>query len=234
MSTVGYGSMHPATHATNLLASAEAMLGMTGFALGAALMFARVSRPSARVLFSRIAVIGPYEGRPAFMFRVANRRHNHILEAKMLVTLVRTEITAEGEHIRRFHELRLRHARTPIFTLPWTLIHPIDDESPLADETEEGMRTGEIEIVALLTGIDDVFSQPVHARRSYVASEIRWNARLLDVLERGPRGRLRVDFRRFHEVQAATNAGAEPSASAATSRRGRYDGGSAASRRMLI
>src|SRR5689334_8985050 len=104
MSTVGYGSMHPATHATNLLASAEAMLGMTGFALGAAVMFARVSRPSARVLFSRVAVIAAHEGRPALMFRVANRRHKHILEAAMLVTLVRTEVTVEGERIRRFHQ----------------------------------------------------------------------------------------------------------------------------------
>jgi inward rectifier potassium channel len=132
---------------------------------------------------------------------VANRRHNQILEAKVLLAMVRLETTAEGERIRRFHELRLRQARTPIFSLPWTLIHPIDAESPLHGETEEGFRTGGIEIVALLSGVDDVFSQPVHARRSYIASEVRWNARFADVLERGPGGRLRVDFRRFHDVR---------------------------------
>ncbi|HEY0525980.1 MAG TPA: ion channel [Stellaceae bacterium] len=200
MSTVGYGTMHPRSHIANLLASAEAMLGMTGFALGAAVMFARLSRPNARILFSRVAVIGTHEGRPALMFRAANQRYNHILQATVFVTLIRTETTAEGEQMRRFHELPLVHAQTPVFTLPWTIIHHIDEGSPLSGATPASLAAAETEIIVLLAGIDDAFSQTVHARKSYIAGEVLWGMRFADVLTRTDAGRIRIDFRRFHDT----------------------------------
>jgi inward rectifier potassium channel len=207
MSTVGYGTMHPKSHLANLLASAEAMLGMTGFALGAAVMFARLSRPNARILFSRVAVIGTHEGRPALMFRAANQRYNHILQATVFVTLLRTETTAEGEQMRRFHELPLVHARTPVFTLPWTIIHHIDEDSPLSGATPASLTAAETEIIVLLAGIDDAFSQTVHARKSYIAGEVRWRARFVDVLTRTDAGRIRIDFRRFHDTRPDRRSG---------------------------
>ncbi len=201
MSTVGYGNLHPVTHPANLLASLEAMLGMTGFALAAAVSYARVSRPSARLLFSRVAVVARHEGRPALMFRCANRGYNHILEAKVAVTLVQTEATPEGERMRGFHELALKHPSTPVFALPWTIIHPIDADSPLHGRTQEQLAQAGAEIIVLLSGIDDAYGQAVHARHSYIATELRWDARFADVLTRARDGRTRIDLRRFHDVQ---------------------------------
>jgi inward rectifier potassium channel len=200
MSTVGYGQMHPVSRAANIVASVEAMLGMSGFALAAAVLFARVSRPTAHVLFSRVAVVSRHEGRPALMFRCANRRRNQLLEAGVLVTLVRNERTQEGAGMRRFHALALVHKQTPIFALPWTVIHRIDETSPLHGETPQSLADAEAEIVVVLSGIDDVFAQPVHARHSYVASDLRWGACFVDIVTRPRAGRLKVDLRRFHEV----------------------------------
>ena len=209
--TIGYGAMHPETHYANLLASLESMLGITSFAMLAAVMFARVSRPTARVLFSRVAVVGLHEGRPALMFRAANRRYNHILEATVLVTLVRTEVTAEGEPMRRFHELPLLHARTPIFNQPWKMIHPIDEASPLCGETPATLAAAQAEIVVLLSGIDDAYAQTVHVRHSYITSEIHWNARFADVMTLKRRGRMKVDFRRFHHTESLDDGTGGPS-----------------------
>lgn len=202
MSTVGYGHMHPVSPAANAVASLEAMLGMTGFALGAALLFARVSRPTARVLFSRVAVVSTYEGGRALMFRCANQRTNQMLEACMLVTLVRNEPLAGGGEMRRFHPLTLVQEKTPIFALPWTVIHVLDEASPLGGESAESLSAAGAEIVVVLSGIDDVFARPVHARHSYVAADLRWDGRFADIVAKRPDGKLRVDLGRIHDVEA--------------------------------
>jgi inward rectifier potassium channel len=134
------------------------------------------------------------------MFRAANLRYNQILEAQMSVTLVRNEISPEGEFMRRFYDLNLVRSRTPIFALSWTVMHVIDETSPLNGATPELLAQQEIEIVVTMTGLDETVSQTVHARHSFIASEILWNMRFVDVLSKRMDGHNSIDYSHFHDV----------------------------------
>ena len=200
MATIGYGVMYPQTLYGNVLMTIESLLGMIGIAIGAGLVFARVSRPTARVLFSRSAIVMPYDGLPTLMFRAANQRHNQILEAQIRLTLARDETTAEGHRMRRFHDLRLARSRTPLFALTWMVMHPIEPDSPLCGASQESLRDQEVEIIVTLTGIDETFSQTIHARHSFIAENIHWGKRFADILTTTPDGRRAVDYGRFHDI----------------------------------
>jgi inward rectifier potassium channel len=200
MASIGYGAMYPNTTYANTLVTIEALVGLLGLAMGTGLMFARFARPTARVLFSNVAVIAAQDGVPTLMLRAANQRHNQVLEAQVRMTLVRNVVTRDGEFMRRFYDMRLVRSQTPIFVLTWTAMHPIDEDSPLYGMTPEELEEVEAEIVVTLTGLDETFAQTIHTRHSYIASEIVWNARFADILSRLPDGRRAVDYHRFHEV----------------------------------
>ncbi len=200
MATIGYGSMYPSTDYANLLVSIEALVGLLGVAMGTGLMFARFSRPTARVLFSGVAVIAPHNGVPALMLRVANERRNQILEAQIGVSLLRDEVTAEGNFMRRFYDLKLLRSQTRSFALSWMVIHEIDENSPLYGVTPELMAQTETDIVVTITGIDETASQTVHARHYYMTEEILWNMRFVDIFTKKSDGRRMLDFHRFHDV----------------------------------
>lgn len=217
MATIGYGDMHPATVYANLLVTAEVLLGMTGLALATGLVFARFSRPTARVMFSQIAVVTDHDGVPSLMFRAANRRRNEILEAQVTVMLLRDELNAEGIEMRRFHDMAVVRPHTPMFALTWTVIHPIDPSSPLFGESRESLLRAHAHVVVGISGIDEIFSQTIYARHTYQASDIRWNHRLADILTRADDGHRRIDYRRFHDTLAAEDAAqSEPSSRKAT------------------
>ena len=201
MATVGFGDMHPLDLFTNIVVTIEIFLGITVVALATALIFARFSRPTARILFSEVAVVAPYDGVPTLMFRAANRRRNQILEAQINVSLLRDEITAEGKEMRRFHDLKLARARTPIFSLSWTVMHPIDDDSPLKGTSLEMLQAQDARIIVTMTGLDETFSQTIHARHAYAAPEIAWNRRFVDILGESEDGVPVIDYRRFHSVE---------------------------------
>lgn len=205
MATIGYGAMYPKTAFANALVTVEALLGLLGVAMATGLMFARVSIPKARVLFSRVAVITPYNGMPTLMFRVGNERKNWILQAQISVTLVRSEITKEGEAMRRFYDLSLVRSHSPLFALTWTVMHIIDDESPLYGLTPEDMLEDNMEILVSFTGLDETVSQTIHGRFSYISSEIFWNMRFVDILSRTPDGRRCIDYSRFHDIMPLRN-----------------------------
>ncbi|MGQ4646043.1 ion channel [Lyngbya aestuarii] len=200
MASIGYGAMYPRTDYANVLVAIEALAGLTGLSMATGLMFARFSRPTARVLFSQVAVVAPYNGVPTLMFRAANERRNQILEAQMGVSLVRNEITAEGYFMRRFYDLKLVRSQTSIFSLTWTVMHKIDESSPLCGFTVESLDEAEAEIVVTLTGLDETVSQTIHARHSYIGSEILWGKSFVDILLRGRDGRRVIDYSRFHDV----------------------------------
>jgi inward rectifier potassium channel len=202
MATIGYGAMVPRTLYANVLVATEAFLGVVSFALATGIFFAKFSRPTARILFSRVAVVAPRDGRRSLMLRMANERANQVAEAQVHVEFARTETTAEGEQVRRFYDLELVRTRTPIFILSWTVIHPITEASPLFGATDASLRECEGEIIVSVMGIDETFSQTIHARYSYVADEIVWDARFADIMSRLPDGRRHVDYTRFHEVIA--------------------------------
>ncbi|HEY9611628.1 ion channel [Allocoleopsis sp.] len=200
MATIGYGAMYPQTDYANLLVAIESLVGLLGVAMATGLMFARFSRPTARVLFSRVAVITPHNGLPTLMLRVANERRNQILEAQIGLSLLRDEVTTEGLSIRRFYDLKLLRSQTRTFALSWIVMHVIDEDSPLYGATPESLEEVQTDIVVTLTGIDETVSQTVHARHYYITDEILWNMRFVDIFSKKPDGRRVLDFNRFHDV----------------------------------
>ena len=201
LSTIGYGQMSPATLYGHIVMTGEALVGLMLIAVAAGLMFARFSRPTARVLFSKVAVIAPHDGVPTLTLRLANVRRNQILEAQVSVTLVRDERTAEGEWMRRFYDLRLARHRSPIFAMTFTVMHEIDPTSPLSKATPSSLAAESAEIVVTVLGIDEVTVQPVYARASYLAHEVLWNRRFVDVFTQTEAGRLAIDYRLFHDTE---------------------------------
>ena len=199
MATIGYGEMRPATLYANVLVSIEVLLGLVGFALATGVIFARFSRPTARVLFSDVAVVTRHDGRQTLMFRAANQRRNRILEAQVTLTLARNETTAEGDWIRRLRDLPVERRRTPLFRLSWTVMHVIRAESPLQGATPEELAAQDAELIATIIGIDETLAQTVHARHSYAAGNILFGRRFADILTRSDSGQT-VDYSRFHDT----------------------------------
>lgn len=200
MATIGYGQMAPATLYANILMTVETGVGLMFIALTTGLVFARFSRPTARVLFSDTAVIGPYNGTPTLSVRLANERQNQILAAEVSMTLVRDEVSREGDLRRRFYDLKLVRHLSPVFALTFTVMHEIDRDSPLYETNAEGLAATNAELVVTASGIDETLAQPVHARTSYLPHEIRWNHRFADVLGWTEDGRRAIDYRRFHDT----------------------------------
>lgn len=192
--------MLPRSDYARAVMSVEAFCGIVNLALVTGVVFARFSRPFARIVFSNVAVIVPFEGVPTLMFRAANQRANQILDAVAAVSLVRQVTTAEGIAMRRFEELKLVRARTPLFGLSWTVMHTIDRTSPLYGATTDAMRDQEMEIVVLLSGSDETFAQMIYARHVYGPEDILFDRRFVDVLNRADSGRIEVDLHRFHDT----------------------------------
>ena len=203
MATIGYGKMEPITYFSNILVSVEALIGLMGLAVMTGLVFSKFSRPTARVRFTRYAVVSPRDGVPSLMFRMANMRANRILEAQAHVVLARQETTLEGESVRRFYDLHLTRSRSALFYLTWTAIHQIVETSPLFGETADSLAKGAGEIVISLTGLDETFSQTVHARHSYRFDEIKWGMRFADVITLNPGGISTISYERFDDVEPA-------------------------------
>lgn len=200
LATIGYGSLYPATLYANVLVALESTVGVLALPIVTGLVFAKFARPTARVLFSQHALITSRDGVQSLVFRMANARRTQIVEAHARVVLVRSERTAEGERLRRLHDLPIVRSDTPIFALSWAVVHPITATSPLAGATPELLAEWDAEIVVSVVGIDETLSQTVHARWSYVASEIVWNRQFADVLSTLPDGRRQIDYTKFHEL----------------------------------
>jgi inward rectifier potassium channel len=198
--TLGYGGLAPKSFYANILVTVEAFAGVLNIALASGTMFARVSRPTARVMFSRPAVIATFEGRPTFTFRVANQRGNQIMEADITVTLAHQYLTREGHIMRRFEELPLIRSHTPLFALSWTVMHAIGENSPLCGADRDSLLKDQVEIVIVLSGTDENYSDRIYARHSYAPHDIHWNKKFADVLRLGPDDRRIVDLTKFHEV----------------------------------
>lgn len=201
MATIGYGKLVPRTSYANAMVAFEALCGIVGTAMSTGLMFAKFARPTARVLFSRVAVVAKRDGATSLMFRMANERGNQIVEASLRVVLARNETTREGESVRRFYDLALSRDRNAVFALSWTAIHPIDGASALRGETWESLADSDAMLIVSLMGIDETSAQTVHARHVYYPEDLRWNERFVDILDRTPEGRRRVDYRVFHDTR---------------------------------
>ena len=201
LGTVGYGAMTPRGLWANSLVTAETFCNLVIVALSTGLIFTRVSRPTARVMFSKSAVISDYEGVPTLMFRAANQRGNQILEAEVTLSLARQVTTIEGHSMRRFEELPVVRSRSPLFVLSWLIMHRIDQASPLFGMSSDDLAAVGAEILVDISGLDDTFAQRIHARYAYQPHEIHWRRRFADILSVAPDGRRLIDYRLFHEVE---------------------------------
>ncbi len=203
LATIGYGKMVPVTRAAHLVVTLEAFTGVLVTALTTGLLFAKFSRPTARVLFSRVAVIAPFDGKPTLMFRIANERSNRIVQASVKVAALRNFVTQEGQTMRRLVDLKLHRSDSAMFAITWTVFHTIDEASPFFGLDEAGIAAEQLGIVATLIGLDETLSQTVHARHSWDAERIVLNRRFVDVLVDNEDGSRTMDLTKFHDTNPA-------------------------------
>jgi inward rectifier potassium channel len=200
LSTAGYGDMHPQTHYGHFIATVELFTGIFSMSLMTGLIFARFSRPNARLLFADYPVISSHDGVPTLMIRLANERHNIIGNATARLWLLKDIVSKEGQSIRRFYELRLTRNEHPALALSWTLYHVLDETSPLYGLTAEDLEAQNVVFVVVVSGYDVVAAQTVHARKSYEHPTVRFGHRYADILGTTEDGRLKIDYGRFHDT----------------------------------
>lgn len=200
MATIGYGVMHPASNPANGAMIIESMFGIIFTALTTGLVFAKFSRPTTRVRYSSTMVITTFEGKRTLMFRIGNRRSNVIVEAQLHVVAFVTTQTAEGETFYKARDLQLVRDRQVGMTRGWTVMHVIDEGSPLYGLDAKGLADIEIEINIALTGIDSVTMQSVHSIHQYTDTDIKHGFRFMDTLTPMPGGHTLLDLRNFDAV----------------------------------
>ena len=201
MATIGYGRLSPVNSMANTIVAIEAVFGLLATAMATGLSFAKFSRPSSRIIFSKHAVIRQHDGVRSLQFRVGNERLNNILNAQMRVLLTKLDVTPEGETVRRFTPLPITRFQFPIFRYTWTGTHPIDMQSPLYGHmTTESLAEEGFEFLVTVTGADADLGQPVWAVHSYAAEDVLCDWRLADTFKTLEDGRRVIDFTQFDEV----------------------------------
>lgn len=204
LSTIGYGQVFPVSLGANALVTLESLTGLIGFAMVTGLLFARFSRPSAKLLFSRHAVVAPYRGITALEFRVANARRNEVIEVSAKVMLTRFEMV-DGVHTRRYYLLPLERTSVTFLPLTWTVVHPIDENSPVYGDSLESLRQSQAEFIVLLSGFDETVAATVNQRTSFTPDEVLWGARFANafLLARTTGSKVSFDMRKFDTTEGA-------------------------------
>lgn len=199
LSTIGYGTLSPGSTYSDVLVTVESMVGMLGVAVGTGIIFTKFARTRARVMFSDHLTINVRNGSPCLMLRVANARGNEVVEASIRVSVLLTEETLEGDRMRRVMDLDLVRNNSPLFSLSWQVMHVIDENSPLYGLSLGHLAQDRAIFIVTLTGIDNTFSETVHARRVYNDDDIHLGARFVDVMDFEGEF-LRIDLRKFHDT----------------------------------
>jgi inward rectifier potassium channel len=200
MGTIGYGAMYPVTPLANSIVTVESVAGLIMTALVTGIVFARFSQSTGQLVFSDKVVISPMNGVPTLAFRVGNDRASTVFQARVSASIIRTEKTTEGVTFYRLVDLELTRRDSMALARSWTVMHTIDDKSPLKGATPESCHLAEVELVVTVVGTDDTSLQPVHGRARYVATDIVWGARLADVLSELPDGRIQLDVGQFDRI----------------------------------
>ncbi|MEN9204235.1 MAG: ion channel [Thermostichales cyanobacterium BF4_bins_65] len=198
--SIGYGAMYPQSLYVHTVVACQAVVSLISIALLTGISFARFARPTARVIFSRVAVICKHDGIPTLMIRAVNERGNQILEAQARLTLLRDEITQEGNPFRRMYDLPLVRDRTYSFSIGWTILHPIIPGSPLYGLKSEDLFQRNTTITATIHGLDETVAQTVHAQYDYGSHAILFHHRFVDMIQFLPDQRRLIDFSKIHEV----------------------------------
>lgn len=204
LATVGYGHMYPQTTYGHVVVTIEIIAGMFWLAVITGLIFVRFSRPTARIEFTKSAVIGTFNGRPTLMLRVANLRHHSMVEAEFKIMLLRDERILEDERFRHFYMLKLDFDRLITFPAVLTLRHTIDEQSPLYGATAESLRASDTRLVASVVCIETVIPAAVQSQHDYTWRDIRFGERFVEIYSETGEGKLTVDYGRLHETEAAS------------------------------
>lgn len=176
ITTLGYGQVAPIGLAANIVAATESLLGLLSFALATGLMYGRFSKPVSNITYSTKAVIAPYRDINGFMFRVYNAKRNQLLEVEAEVSL---SIQRENSHLRDFFSLELERSRVVFFPSVWTVVHPIDENSPLYNLTEKELLDKDAEFIATIKAYDESSLNTVHSRSSYKSHELSWGEKFV-------------------------------------------------------
>lgn len=201
--TIGYGTIHPVGVIPNLLVTIESYYSLLANALITGVVFARFARPTARVVFSDVAVIAPYRGITGLMFRLVNGRSNQMIEVEAKVMFARF-CDENGKSVRKFDELDLERRKVAFFPLSWTVVHPIDEKSPLYGMTDADLRNSDAEIMILLSAADETFAQVVHTRTSYKADQIRVGSKFISIYNEYSEGEpISIDVRKLSLTERA-------------------------------
>jgi inward rectifier potassium channel len=201
IASIDYTGFSPQSTYANIIVSIQGFFSILTTALFTGVIFARFSRPFARIVFSRCALVLPFDGKPTLMFRAANQRGNSIVDAEIRLTMAKQQTSREGIVMRRFEDLKAMRQRSSLFALSWTIMHRIDRHSPLFGLTPEQWREQQIEIVVMLSGLDEALADRIYARHSYSADDIVWDHKFVDVLSLNAHGRRVVDLTRFHDTE---------------------------------
>jgi inward rectifier potassium channel len=199
LSTVGYGNIAPRGIGANIAAAFEALIGVLGLAVATGLLFGRISKPSARIAFSANVLIAPYQDGTALEFRIANRRSNALIEARANLLLMTVE-PSDGGLKRNFQILNLEREGVMFLVTPWTIVHPIDQDSPLWAKTAEDLTRLQAEVMILIKAYDDTFAQSVQARHSYRHDEFVWGRKFAPAFSIDGEGELVVALDKIGEI----------------------------------
>ena len=197
--TIGYGKITPANTFANIIVTLEALVGLLTVALFTGMMFARFSKPSAKIIFSNVAIITTHNGKKQLVFRMSNGRMNQIVEARAIATLSIDETSLEGERHRKLYDMHLERNMSPLFSISWTVRHTLNNDSPLAKLSHEELKNGRAEILVIVSGLDDTYGQTIHSRTSYTADEIISDAKFVDIISRDQEGRIVVSHEKIHD-----------------------------------
>ncbi|MEZ4224841.1 MAG: low temperature requirement protein A [Polyangiaceae bacterium] len=200
-STIGYGTLSPGSPWGDAVVTAEAAVGLISVALATGLVFAKASRPRSSVLFSRSLVLTTMDGQPTLMLRAGNARGNEVVDATVTLTVLLDEISPEGHHLRRLRDLTLARARTPMFLLSWSIMHVIDEQSPLFGMDFDNPNLPITSVVVTLMAHDGTYGQTIYARHVYAPEDIRLRHHFVDVISELEDGRLMIDYGRFHDTE---------------------------------
>ncbi|WP_454802469.1 ion channel [Mucilaginibacter phyllosphaerae] len=201
ISTVGYGHISPRGVLANSVAAFESMIGLLAFALATGLLYGRFSKPSAKIVYSDNILVAPYgENGRGLMFRLANIRKNVLIDLDVEVIFSYNEYI-DGKPVRRFFPLELERKYVSLLTLNWTIVHPLDADSPLIDILYEDLEHYQASFSVLLKAFDDTFSQTVHSRTSYTAQDMVWNAKFVPMFNRDDDGRIELDMSKISEYE---------------------------------
>lgn len=205
LATVGYGHAYPATLYGHCVATLEILVGLFGLAVLTGLIFVRFSRPTARIRFSSVAVLAPFDGVPTLMIRLANLRHHAMVEADFRLLLMRSEVTKEGEDVRRFYPLRLQFDHLISFPAALTVRHVIDETSPLHGVSSEDLKLTDSRMLASIVCTDPVIQARVQTQTEYVHEQIAWNRQFAEIYTEDEIGRYTVDYSKFNDTVELTS-----------------------------